>query len=310
MLDRASSFADPTVIARLREHFVPVAVDEWYHVRQQDAEGELYRKIVFQRDGMTPGRTTQGFYLAEPDGTLVHGWNHRDAGRLRDLLTKHLATGKPEASPATGADSAAAVDPTFARTPPAGGLVVAVFTRVLEARWPEVEHPEWHRPFREGLGRDHLWVTGPEADALARGHWPETLGTRIARFHLIDNSRGEPPMWRAREVWQADFTMEPAGDGRFVVRGEARAQAPAGDGAPARGYHLRLRGEVRVKDGKVTGFDLVAKGSYHGHGRYTGNHAPIGPFSLGIAFALARPDDVAARVPPQGSRELRDYLGR
>ena len=82
MLDRASSFAERDVVRMLSRHYVPVALDEWYAVRRQDEAGELYRKIVYQREGMRPGRTTQGLYLAEPDGALVVGWNNRDPGKL------------------------------------------------------------------------------------------------------------------------------------------------------------------------------------------------------------------------------------
>jgi hypothetical protein len=303
VLDRASSFADPRVIELLSEDYVPVAVDEWYHARRQDPEGELYRKIVFQREGMKPDRTTQGLYVAEPDGTLVHGWNNRNAEKLADLLQKDRARGKRTAADPK-AKAEPATDARFARTPPEGGLVLDVFSRVLEAEWHEAKD-EWQKVFQTARGRDHLWITAAEHRALCSGRWPETLTTRIARHHLIDNTRGEPPMWNAKEVLEARIDLEPAGAGTFRIRGRARAATADG----ARAYDLALGGELRVKASAVTAVDLVARGSYRGHGQFTANCAPPGPFTLGVAFALAAPGP-AAQVPPQGARDLRDYLGR
>lgn len=307
MLDRASSFAEPDVIARLTTEFVPVAVDEWYHVRRQDAEGEFYRRIVFQRPGMTPGKTTQGLYVAEPDGALVHGWNNRDPGKLADLLRRHRPSADAAPREADGAPAVApavpASDPAFARVPPEGGLVVDVFARVLQADWPEPAD-RWAAIFRGATGRDHLWVTAAEHRELVAGRWPGSLGLRIARCHLIDNTRGEPPMWRHDEVQQLDWQAESAGDGAFRVRGRARAVAVA-----ERAYDLALVGEWQVREGAVVAFDLVARGTGRGHGRYTSPSAPSGPFTLGVAFRLAG-DGPDARVPPQGARDLRDYLGR
>jgi hypothetical protein len=300
VLDRASGFADAEVLRLIDERCVPVAVDEWYHARRQDAEGDLYRRIVFQRDGMGPDRTTQGFYLAEADGTLVTGWNHRDERRLAAALRE---AGAAKGAVANAARSERAADPRFARTPPAGGLVVDVFARVLQAAWPEPKD-RWTEVFQQATGRDHLWVTAAEHDALAAGHWPTSLGVRITRFHLIDNTRGEPPMWSTDDVKASEFVLEPAGNGRFRLRGHARAETKTND----RAYDLTLAGEVHVEHGKVTTFDLVATGDYRGHGRYTGNSAPPGTFTLGIAFVIAG-DDAGSRVPPQGARDVADYLG-
>ena len=71
MLDRASTFSDERVIELLKTRFVPVALDVWYEERRADPAGDLYRKIVFQREGTSPEKTTQGFYICASDGRLL-----------------------------------------------------------------------------------------------------------------------------------------------------------------------------------------------------------------------------------------------
>lgn len=76
----------------------------------------------------------------------------------------------------------------------------------------------------------------------------------------------------------------------------------------SRGYQAELRGEVEVKDGKVSKLQFVAFGEFWGEGRYTRN-APKGKFPLAIGFTLADGTDIADGIPPQGSRGwLEGYL--
>ena len=58
---------------------------------------------------------------------------------------------------------------------------------------------------------------------------------------------------------------------------------------------------VERRDGRVTRFDLAARGMFWGEGRYT-RRAPEGKFPLAVMFTLADGKDVADRIPPQGSR--------
>jgi hypothetical protein len=123
------------------------------------------------------------------------------------------------------------------------------------------------------------------------------------RFHLIDNTRGEPPLWRSREVRAAEIALHRE-EGRLRLSGTVQLKTEGGD----RGYEPSLLGYLESRDGKVTRLDLVARGEFWGQGRYTGG-APPGRFTLAVAFALAAGGE-ASRVPPQGARDLGDYLGR
>jgi hypothetical protein len=289
--DRASTFADDRVIELLRTKFIPAAVDCWYLDRAKDDAGEFYKKVVSQRQPFEPGqRSTQGFYAFAADGTLLRGWNNRNVPRMREYLERALKDFKAPDVEALDATR----DPRFARDLPGGAVVADVYSRILEAEWPPTDD-EMIKPLRVATGRDHLWILEDELEALAAGRFPERLARRIARFHLLDNTRGEPPMWAPAEV--KDLILE-LKDGKI----SGRARLDSGD----RHFEAVLGGKVEFKDGKLIRFDLAAKGACRGEGQFTKN-APTGTFTLGIAFALSKGGE-ASRVPPQGARDLRGYF--
>ena len=98
--------------------------------------------------------------------------------------------------------------------------------------------------YRAALGQDHLWLRKDEAEALVKGVLPASVKVRLARYHLIDNTRGEPPLWRADEIKQLQLSLK---DGKLT--GSVHLQTRSGD----RGYQARLLGFLDVKDGKVVG---------------------------------------------------------
>ena len=291
MWDRASTFADDRVVQLLKTKFIPAAVDCWYFDRAKDDAGEFYKKVVSQRQAFDPGRrSTQGFYVFAADGTLLRGWNNRNVPRMREYLEKALQDFKPGKSESLDSSR----DPRFARALPDGAVVVDVYAKILEGTWSEPAD-EYAQVIRVATGRDHLWILKDEIDALAAGRMPERLARRIARFHLVDNTRGEPPHWTGTEIKDLKLDLK---DGR--VTGSVKLAADK------RTFAAALAGKVGVRDGKVSSFDLVAKGTFEGEGPFT-KFAPDGPFTLGVAFSLSKGGE-ASKVPPQGARDLRGYL--
>ncbi|XAL98707.1 hypothetical protein OT109_14100 [Phycisphaeraceae bacterium D3-23] len=298
MFDRASTFADPEIVEMLQTEFVPVAIDQAYQRRQQDAEGAFYRRIASQgpRNDFANG-TSQGFYIAQADGTMLLFNNNRNPERLRRLmreaLTRHRAADEIEADPLEDGEP----DERFNPSPPEGGLVVRVRAKVMDGYAPSDDGVK--TMFQNALSRDNLWVSGDEHEALVRGEVPQSLVMRLARFHLVDNTRGEPPMWREGEVLEAELMLSEG-----VLRGSVELETADGE----RGYAAELLGRVTVDDGAVVGLELVALGTFHGEGRYT-RGAPEGDFTLAVAFTLADGGDVADAIPPQGSRGwVRGYM--
>jgi hypothetical protein len=271
----------------LKSRFIPVAIDQAYQRRQKDAEGEFYRRIAGQGPRNDFQNTTQGFYAAGADGTLLFYNNNRDPGKVRRLMEEALE--KHRAKP-TEPIKPGQPDERYRPDPPEGGLVVRVRSKILDGFAPTEDR--WQQILQGATSRDNLWISRWEHEALAGGSFPRSLAERLSRFHLVDSTRGEPSMWKTEEIRGMDYKLQGG-----ILRGQVRLETADG----ARGYHAEIFGRVETANGVVTRFDGVAKGSFWGEGRYT-KGAPAGKFPLAISFELADGSDVADAIPPQGSR--------
>jgi hypothetical protein len=294
VLDRASTFADPKIVKLLQTRFVPAAIDQFYQRQQKDAEGTFYRKIAAQGPWKSVNGTTQGLYIATADGKLLGFNNNRGPEPIKRLLERSLKEFQPVAvSPIKPGAS----DPRFAHKPPQGGLVVRVTAKVLGGY--EETDDEWQKIFQSALSRDNLWIRKDEHQALGRGEMLDSLKRRIARFHLVDNTRGEPEMWDDADIRKLDLRLD---NGKLT--GTVHLETKSGD----RSYDAELLGFVESDKGRVVRLDMVAKGLYWGDSHFT-RGAPKGKFPLAVAFSLASGDLEADRVPPQGSKGwLRGYI--
>jgi hypothetical protein len=151
---------------------------------------------------------------------------------------------------------------------------------------------EWQKIFQSALSRDNLWIRKDEHQALVCGELLDSLKYRIAKFHLIDNTRGEPQMWDDADIRKLDLRL----DGGKLT-GTVQLENKSGD----HGYYAQLLGFVESDKGRVVRLDIVAKGLYWGDSLFT-RGAPKGKFPLAVAFSLARGDLESDRVPPQGSK--------
>jgi hypothetical protein len=327
---RAFAFADPEIIALARTKFVPVCADDWYQRRRKDAEGEFFRKVADQgpRKG-EGGSTRQGIYCLTADGELLA---YKNAGQLvketRDQLTRALR--KWAALPAGRRDPGAVTvpphgppDPAYARTVPAGGLVVRVHARILERKGGDLVRGSCEFAGGDKAARDFLWVTADEVKRLAppaaavgtRYPVPAKVAERILRFHLLDNTRGEPSAWGKEDVRAQELTLTvtaAAADAVDLRLDGSAVLATAADADRAdRGYDVRLLGTLRYRPGKGTfdRFEAAALGEHWGVGTYTGKGVRPGRGLLGVAFGLADPAVPANRVPPQGARVKTEYFG-
>ncbi len=276
----------------LQTRFVPVAIDQACQRRQQDAEGEFYRKIAGQGPRNNFQSTTQGLYVATAGGRLLLFNNNRDPAKVQRLLKETLA--KFEKNTADNSRAIAIkrgkVDARYNVTPPAGGLVVRVRAKILGGYEPTTDR--WQAVFQNALSRDNLWISAAEHQALLRGVVASSLQQRIARFHLVDNTRGEPPMWKAKEIRELKMKIE----GHRIL-GQATLRTASGD----RSYQAEFFGIIEKKAGRIVRLDMVSRGEFQGEGPYTRN-APKGKFPLAISFSLADGKEAADRIPPQGSR--------
>jgi hypothetical protein len=271
---------------------VPVAVDQHIHRLRKDAEGELFAKVLKQAGRGLDGYS-QGVYLFTPDGKLLAFANTADAAQVKRLVSTALKKFDPAAPLPKFEDAKLA---PVLPLPPEGGLVLDVTAKIL-AGYEETD--KRGQMILKSLGRDHLWLRKDETDALTQGNLLNSVKDRLVRYHLIDNTRGEPPMWRADEIKKLELTLKA---GRLV--GTIHLETKSGE----RGYQADLLGFVETKDSKVTRFDLLARGQFWGEGTFT-RGAPRGRFPFAVAFSLADLDNGASKVPPQAARSnVKGYL--
>ena len=331
MVGRALAFSSPDNIALARDRFVPVAGDEWYYRRRRDPEGEFFQRIADQGPRRDRGRTRQGVYVFSAGGTFL-AYEPGDArpeqiqSTLRAALEAWQRLPEGDRRP-PGLPARERSDPRFARTPPEGGLILRVHARILDRGADGracAARGAVHIDQREvpPLAQyDHLWLTRSEWRSLIPPDGrpglahpvPLEIARRILRFHLVDNTRGEPAFWRPRDVRSSSMTVRVVDASSAGVRVRLDGSALLATGADAaraeRGFAVRLLGYLHydaVAD-KIDRFDLLALGDHWGDGPYTvGSRKGRSP--LGIAFDLVRGETEADRLPPQAARDIEGYF--
>lgn len=307
------------------EDFVPVTADDWYQRRRKDAEGEFFRKVASQgpRKGENDD-TRQGIYAMTADGELLSFKNAGDnAATTRDEIKRALAKFKnlPAGRKNPGAvtvEPAGKLDPNYSRTPPSGGAILRTYTRILEKSGEAYAKGSCKTKGGDMAARDFAWFTAEEVRALAPAKaeigfeypLPKPIADRLAQFHLIDNTRGEPAFWTREQVKASNFslTVTAATADAIDLRLDGRATMEA-DGD--RGYDVRVRGSLRYKpaNGTLERFEITAVGDHWGDTGLTRGGRP-GRTPLGVVFSLVLGDKPADRVPPQGARESGRYFGK
>jgi hypothetical protein len=329
VVGRVLAFADPEIVRMAREDFVAVAGDDWYQRRRNDAEGKFFRNMANQGPRKNSGTKQNVYCLTAAGKFLASRPGDVSAELMRELLHRGLAAWKklPAADRKPGAvkiGDLGKTDARFSPKPPAGGLILNVHARILD----HDQGGQWKKGTCKFVGgdqasRDHLWITAAEWKTLLPAQprpgekfsMPDRLSDRIVYFHLVDNTRGEPPMWSKEQVRsrKLTWTVEKVTMDRLLLRldGTVLLSTGADTARAERGYDARLLGYLGCDRQKkvIDRFDLVALGEYWGSGTYTGGARP-GRTPLGIAFELATGKSPADLVPPQGYRDLFDYLPR
>jgi len=328
VVGRASAFADPAIIKMAQNDFIPVAADDWYQRRRQDKEGEFFRATADALGKTGPGGgSRQGIYCFTADGTPLNYKNSQDADVMRQELQQALFKFDklPEAKRKAGAvkiEEQGRLDPAYSRTPPAGGLILKVFTRILDYKNDGYCKGSCSQTGGDKAARDHVWITAEEIQSLApaktvvgfRYPLPAKVAERIIRYHLVDNTRGEPIRWGREEIRAKRMTLTLVSQTpqaiELQLEGEALLANNADIDKADRGYELRLLGSLRYLPGTKTfdRFDLTAIGSHWGEAFHSGVARP-GKTLLGVSFELAgdRPGD---KVAPQGIRDRDEYYGK
>lgn len=325
-MGRASTWADPVILKLAQSEFIPVAADDWYQRRRQDDEGEFFRKVADQgpRKGQG-GSTRQGVYAFTATGKLLGYRNHPDPDVMRKFVVDSLKAwqklpAKERMPDAVQVAERVNVDKQYQRELPSGGAVVNVYTRILDKEANgDLTVGSCKFPGGDKPAHDHLWLLPEDIGALlpvsvqpgANFEVPERLALRIARFHLVDNTRGEPPFWGRAHVQSGKLTatVEKVDGDKVALKLEGQfLLASKAEGRNDRGFDVHLLGHVRGNRAarKLEKFDLVALGDHWGEGPFTRGARP-GRTPLGVVFELSEGTSPADRVPPQAAREWSNY---
>lgn len=321
------AFADPEIIRIATTEFVPVCADDWYQRRRSDAEGAFWKRITSQGPRSADAPTHQGIYIFTADGELLAFKNAgQDVQATRDQIA--LATRKWNTLPAERRKPGAIAIPehgqpdrNYSRTPPDGGLIIRVHARLLDRKGDGYVKGSCDFAGGDRAARDFLWLDSRDVNAIAMirgstGHkaaLPNSLVRRIFRFHLVDNTRGEPEFWTPEDVRSnvmVATVVDTAAEGVTLrIDGEALLATDADPAKADRGYEVKLRGNVRVSAaGSIEQFELVAIGDHWGSATFTRKGERPGRGLLGITFELADPTIAANRVAPQGARDAVAYF--
>lgn len=310
------------------EDFVAVAGDDWYQRRRQDEVGKFWISVANQGRPRSDGGTRQGIYCFTADGKLLASKNAgQNPGVMRDVLKDALVAfqrlpADKRKPGAVAVEEHPEADPRFDRTLPKGGLVVKVYTRILD-READGQYCKGTCNTRGGdqAARDHLWLTEADWKSLVpekpkpfdQFPLPEAIAERIARFHLLDNTRGEPPFWQRHEIRAPKINLTVTDVTKDTVNMKLEGSVLLATGADperaSRGFDVRLLGYISCDINKqaLTRFDAVAVGDHWGRGPHTRNARP-GRTPLGVSFELVRGNTPADRIPPQAARHLDTYL--
>lgn len=307
MTDRLLVFSNAEVQKLLKEKFIPVACNDWYQRRRQDAEGEFFRSVANQgpRKGQG-GSTRQGHYILTA-GVKLLGFNN-NRGPERRLKMMHDALRKwnrlPAADKQAKVPDHGQVDAKYHRALPDSARVIKVTTRALEKAGDKYQHIQKNIPGKLAAV-DHLWLRDNEINQIKKlmqsggGLLPKPMAYRIARYHFTDSTRGEPPLWKITEVKNFHFKVAKQGK----IGGTFHLETTDGK----RGYQGVFEGGISFSAaGKINDFQLLAHGKHWGEGRYT-RVARTGKTTLATYFKHVAQPKAADLIPPQGMHWEQGY---
>lgn len=291
------------------------AADEtWRLQRGTDSECRFFQAMANQGHYRGDG-TRQGIYACAASGAFLGSVNSLSPDEVLPVLEGALERwGK--LAPAVrrlGADVDVTPAHRWEDSYPAEGLVLVSTNRDLPTSGgpDSARSPHWNR--------DHVWFSMVEARSLLPakpevGDRHRVLGDlveRLARFHVVDNVRGQTVPFAEAEVAGSEIHTEVIGiEGRVVrlrimgnLRAESRGTWLMGENdwkpskANANGIRTRLLGHATYDLGRrrFTVFEVVALGERWGFTENNGRHSMRESTPIGFVFSLAKADD---RIAP------------
>ncbi len=289
------------------------AVDEvWRLQRGTDAESRHFQRMANQGHYGGGGGTRQGIYVLTADGTFLASSNHLSAEKALSTFAAGLEAWKHTTKAQRTLPESWTLDrKRWEDSLPHDAMILRSYNADLG---PDAQ--------RERLNRDHVWFTRDEArgwlgaePAVGDQHRVSPLITkRIARFHLVDNVRGQTLPFAAQDVAGTEIrTTVTAREGAviwFVIEGSARASTDGtwlmgeNDWKPTAKYprgitaHLRGHGRYDTARDRFLELEFAAIGERTGRTNLNGRpEGDVGPAGIGWVFELV-PQKPTTRIAP------------
>ncbi len=261
--------------------------------------------------------TRQGIYVCSSSGDFLSSINSLNPDAV--ISTLETALRKWQQLPETVRRRGRAANPTpthrWETSYPDHGLVLVSVNRDLVA-----EQGDFRRT-GDRWNRDHVWFSAEEARSWLPAdpipgtvqQLPEPLERRLARFHFVDNVRGQTLPFAVEEVYGLEIqteVLERRGQlVRLRISGATMAVAEGpwlmgdNDWKPPREFPRSMATQLLghasydLGRGAFTAFDMIAVGC--GQGYTQNNDRSRGPQEGTIGFVFTLADDALAEsVPP------------
>lgn len=330
MAGRRSVWSDPRLI-ELAQSFVTAADEVWRLQRGQEADCHFFQRAVNGGELITDKGTRQGIWIITPGAELLASINSLDAEAVlrtleRGLVAWHELTPRQHDDVERGGDvkrggdveggghaNVAAVEPEhrWEHSYPEGGLVLERIARDLVPASEPTDDADalpagskrWNRDFAwfaRAETRD--WLTEDPRPGEVHGI-PAAAALRLARFHLVDNVRGQTLPYAESEILEAVFSSKVGSRTGPLVELQLSGKTRAVAAGPwllgenlwkprherAHGIETRCTGRASfdLERGVFTSFELIALGRRWGSTDNNGRWRDPAPGLIGFALTLA-----------------------
>lgn len=292
---------------------MPAADEVWRLQRGSDADCLFFQRMVNGGEPITDKGTRQGIWVGTAGGVLLAHVNSLSADTVLGMLDRGWKAWQelPEERRHLPEDAGLVPAHRWEMSRPEGGLVLERIARdVPEDGDPGAEQlTPWNRDFA-WFTREEARAWLPEDPAVGDVHEvPALSALRLARFHLVDNVRGQTLPYATSEIEAAGLeTRVLAREGDLVeleIRGETRAASDEwllGENlwkpgvVHPHGIETRLLGRATYDLGSEAfdAFELIALGRRWGVTQNNGRWREPEPGLIGFHLTLAPPEPTVA----------------
>lgn len=306
-------WSDPE-IKSLSKNFVTVA-DEVYMLYPEDQfnlnrvkdrpDHQFFKRFgesMPKGDWNHPG-TKQGIYMMGPDAEYLEGRfaASGDAGDIRARLKRALDRWEVMARQ-KGYKNLPIPDRKWSPPPGiAGSLILRVNLRDLPrgegdksgSRREDLNpNPGYWLDFtRWAWNENWIALESPLPLVTRSREWQQVSSeviSRIAREVMVDNVRGQAPIWPAGALKDASLSMRLVATREGVDRIEYSGKVRLEEGSRAYAATLYGIGEWERGKGTFRALDLVAAGMRRGASRFNQRERDLGPAPMGVSLSLHR----------------------